>query len=54
MREQFTKPGTAIYYHQADWIADRIKWEDFRGKASGGTDPKTACSTSLRYAVFEG
>ena len=26
----------------------------FRGKVLGGTDPKTACSTSLRHAVFKG
>jgi nucleoside diphosphate kinase len=54
MREQFTKPGTAIYYYQVEWDADQLKWEDFRGKVLGGTDPKTACPTSLRHAVFKG
>ena len=54
MREQFTKPGTAIYYYQVEWDADQLKWEDFRGKVLGGTDPKTACPTSLRHIVFKG
>ena len=38
-----TKPCTAIYCHQVEWDADQLKWEDFRGKVLGGTDPKTAC-----------
>merc|ERR1712064_82345 len=54
MREQFTKPGTQIYYYQVEWDADQLKWEDFRGKVLGGTDPKTAFPTSLRHSVFKG
>ena len=32
IREQFTEPGTAIYYQQVEWNADQLNWEDFRGK----------------------
>ena len=35
-------------------VADQLKLEAFHGKGLGGTDPKTSCSTSLRYALFKG
>ena len=54
MREQFTKPGTSIYYYQVEWNPARLSWADFRGKVLGGTDPKTAFPTSLRHSVFKG
>lgn len=52
MREQFTQPGESIYYYEVEWNPATLPWADFRGKVLGGTDPKTAESSSLRNEVF--
>jgi len=52
MRSQFTTPGTSIYYYSVEWDPARLSWADFRGKVLGGTDPKTADSSSVRNTIF--
>jgi len=52
MRAQFTVPGECIYFYKVEWDPNRLSWADFRGKVLGGTDPKTADSSSLRNAIF--
>eukprot|EP00408_Alexandrium_pacificum_P059772 CAMPEP_0171172622 /NCGR_PEP_ID=MMETSP0790-20130122/9811_1 /TAXON_ID=2925 /ORGANISM="Alexandrium catenella, Strain OF101" /LENGTH=387 /DNA_ID=CAMNT_0011637479 /DNA_START=52 /DNA_END=1215 /DNA_ORIENTATION=- len=52
MRTQFTTPGTSIYFYKVEWDPKRLSWADFRGKVLGGTDPKTAESSSLRNKIY--
>jgi len=52
MRSKFTKPGTCIYYYEAEWNTANLPWADFRGKVLGGTDPAKADPTSLRHIIF--
>mmetsp|Transcript_107427 Transcript_107427/g.291211 ORF Transcript_107427/g.291211 Transcript_107427/m.291211 type:complete len:375 (+) Transcript_107427:85-1209(+) len=52
MRSKFTAPGTCIYYYETEWDPRGLKWEDFRGKVLGGTDPKTAESGSVRNTIY--
>ena len=52
MREKFTKPGASIYYYLVEWDAEKLSWEDFRGKVLGATDPSTAEAGSLRREIF--
>merc|ERR1712039_243821 len=53
MRKAFTTPGTCIAYYEVKWPAQSLKWEDFRGKTLGGTDPKTAAEGSLRNDIYK-
>jgi nucleoside diphosphate kinase len=52
MRGKFTTPGTSIYYFETEWDPRSLKWEDFRGKVLGGTDPKTAAKGSARNMIY--
>jgi len=52
MRSKFTVPGTCIYYYETEWDPRGLKWEDFRGKVLGGTDPKAAEGGSLRNTIY--
>merc|ERR1719330_1571552 len=53
MRSRFTKPGASIFYFTAEWSADKLSWEDFRGKLLGATDPSVAEPGSIRNTVFK-
>ena len=53
MRSKFTLPGTSIHYYTVDFDPATTKWEDFRGKVLGPTDPADAPAGSLRRAVFD-
>jgi len=52
MRSKFTAQGASIYYYEVEWPAEKMKWEDFRGKLLGPTDPATAPSGSLRNEIY--
>merc|ERR1712232_925310 len=52
MRNKFTAPGGSIHYWVVEWDADKLSWEDFRGKILGPTDPKDAPKDSLRGEIF--
>lgn len=52
MRKAFTQPGTCIYYFETEFQAEKLAWEDFRGKVLGSTDPKTAAPGSLRNMIY--
>jgi len=53
MRSKFTAPGTSIYYYEVEWPVDKMKWEDFRGKFLGPTDPAQAPAGSLRNLIYK-
>ena len=53
MRSKFTLPGTSIHYYTVDFDPATTKWEDFRGKVLGPTDPADAPAGSLRRAVYD-
>ena len=36
-----------------EWPADKMKWEDFRGKFLGPTDPAQAPAGSLRNLIYK-
>lgn len=52
MRSNFTAPGRSIYYYAVEWDASKLKWEDFRGKVLGPTDPAEAPKDSLRGKIY--
>lgn len=52
MRSKFVEPGVSIYYYVVEWESDKLKWEDFRGKVLGPTDPATAPADSLRGTIL--
>jgi len=52
MRKKFTTPGESIYYYSVEWDPKNLSWADFREKVLGGTDPKTAYSSSVRHLVY--
>lgn len=51
MRGRFTAPGTSIHYFVVSFDPSTLKWEDFRGKVLGPTDPKDAPADSLRGII---
>jgi len=52
MRSKFTAPGEKIHYYTVEWDESELKWEDFRGKVLGPTDPKDAPTDSLRGRIL--
>lgn len=52
MRSKFVEPGSSIYYYVVEWDS-ALKWEDFRGKVLGPTDPVTAPADSLRGKIYK-
>merc|ERR1712224_246432 len=52
MRSKFTQKGTQIYSYSVEGEADKLSWEDFRGKVLGPTDPAEAPKDSLRGQVL--
>jgi len=53
MREKFTKPEATLAYYVVEFEADKLSWEDFRGKVLGATDPATADEGALRRTIFD-
>ena len=52
MRSKFVIPGQSIHYYVVDWNDSDLKWEDFRGKALGPTDPSKAPKDSIRGLIM--
>jgi len=52
MRGKFTGDASIHYYEVSFKPAD-LKWEDFRGKVLGPTDPSTAPDGSIRKFIFD-
>jgi len=52
MRSKFVEPGASIYYYVVEWDS-KLKWEDFRSKVLGPTDPSTAPADSLRGKILK-
>jgi hypothetical protein len=52
MRSKFVQPDAKIKYFTVQWNSDDLKWEDFRGKVLGPTDPATAPTDSIRGQVL--
>jgi hypothetical protein len=50
MRAKFTGDAK-IHYFKTEFSADDLKWEDFRGKVLGPTDPAEAPADSIRGLV---
>jgi len=50
MRAKFTGDAK-IYYYMVNWNRGDLKWEDFRGKVLGPTDPAEAPASSIRGQV---
>jgi len=53
MRSQFVEKGKQIKWFVVEFDDEKLKWEDFRGKVLGPTDPKKAPETSLRGILFK-
>jgi hypothetical protein len=54
MRSKFTAPGLSIYYYVVEFDSATLKWEDFRGKVLGPTDPagEDCPKDSLRGLIY--
>jgi len=52
MRSKFVEKDASIYYYVVEWDAGKLKWEDFRGKVLGPTDPAEAPADSLRGSIL--
>jgi len=50
MRSKFTGDAK-IYYYVTEWESGKLKWEDFRGKVLGPTDPEEGPRDSIRALV---
>ena len=53
MRSQFVEKGKQIKWFVVEFDDETLKWEDFRAKVLGPTDPKKAPETSLRGILFK-
>lgn len=53
MRSKFVAPDAKIYYYVVDFDSSKLKWEDFRGKVLGPTDPAEAPVDSCRGAILK-
>jgi len=53
MRDKFTAPGGSIHWWTVEWDEEKTRWEDFRGKILGPTDPKDAPKDSLRGEILQ-
>ena len=53
MREKFTLPDAKLHYMTVEFPADKLSWEDFRGKVLGATDPATAEDGSIRKMILD-
>lgn len=53
MRSQFVKPNTSIHLFEVEWESNQMKWEDFRHKFLGVTDPSKAQRNSIRNVIFK-
>ena len=51
MRGKFTAAEAKIHYYSVEFDPATLKWEDFRGKVLGPTDPASAPADSLRGLV---
>jgi nucleoside diphosphate kinase len=51
MRGKFTAPSANIHWFLVEFNPAELKWEDFRGKVLGPTDPKDAPADSLRGMI---
>ena len=53
MREQYTTPGTCIYYYEVNFSTAQLPWPTFRGSILGATDPTAADPSSLRGTIYK-
>ena len=52
MREKFTLETAKIHYFVVEFDAEKLSWEDFRGKVLGATDPSKAAEGSIRSMLL--
>jgi len=52
MRSKYVEEGASIYYYVVEWDT-KLKWEEFRSKVLGPTDPSTAPADSLRGKILK-
>jgi hypothetical protein len=52
MRAAFVQPGTSIHFYEVEFNPEELKWEDFRGKVLGPTNPANAPADSLRGLIM--
>jgi nucleoside diphosphate kinase len=52
MREKFTLESAQIHYFVVEFDAEKLSWEDFRGKVLGATDPSKAAEGSIRSLIL--
>lgn len=53
MREKFVGDGVSIHCYEVEWSSLKLKWEDFRGRLLGPTDPSEAPEGSIRKTIFD-
>lgn len=52
MRNKYVAPGSSIYYYVVEWDANKLSWEDFRGKVLGPTKPSDGPDGCLRGVIY--
>uniref|UniRef100_A0A7S4SLT1 Nucleoside-diphosphate kinase n=1 Tax=Ditylum brightwellii TaxID=49249 RepID=A0A7S4SLT1_9STRA len=53
MRSKFVGKDDAIHCYVVEFSADKLSWEDFRGKVLGPTDPAEAPVGSIRRTILD-
>jgi hypothetical protein len=53
MRSKFVGKDDSIHCYVVEFSADKLSWEDFRGKVLGPTDPAEAPEGSIRRTILD-